>query len=213
MTMQPTQPKKIALIGATGNIGSHILKEALERGHHVTGIVRNIEGLAAQPHLTPCQADLGSEDFVCSPPLAEHDIAIVSIKWIGIDAARVIARLKRAGVRRVMFVVGAGSLRMPDGRTWYEHNLERGTAPPSSGPALAAFEEIRRVNELEWTAISPPASIKSGERTGRYRTGLDELLVDGNGESRISYQDFAVAVLDEVEAGKQIGRRFTVAYC
>jgi len=109
-------------------------------------------------------------------------------------------------------VIGAGSLRMPDGRLFYEHNLDRGVDPPTSKAALAAYQRIVEVTDLDWTAASPAARIEPGSRTARFSLGRDALLVDADGESRISQEDFAVAILDEVEQGNHIRQRFTVAY-
>jgi putative NADH-flavin reductase len=124
----------------------------------------------------------------------------------------VIRVLRGAGIRRAIFVMGAGSLLMPDGRTWYAHNLERGTAPPTSGPAVAAYEALCTVEDFDWTAVSPAAKIEAGQRTAKFRKGLDHLLQDASGDSRISYEDLAVAILDEAESAAHVRRRLTVAY-
>jgi len=109
-------------------------------------------------------------------------------------------------------VVGAGSLLRKDGRTHFEHMAEKGIQPPTSKPAAVAFEEIKKVTDLDWTAISPPASIQPGERTGKFRRGRDQLIENDKGESRISREDFAIAILDELEKPKHVRKRFTAAY-
>jgi len=89
---------------------------------------------------------------------------------------------------------------------------ERGIEPPTSKPAALALAEVRKVTDLDWTAISPPASIQPGERTGRFRLGTEHLLEDAEGQSRISREDFAIAVMDEIEKPRHMRRRFTAAY-
>ena len=138
--------------------------------------------------------------------------AVVSVKWNENDITRVIDVIRKAGVKRCLFVIGAGSLLRKDGRTHLEHMADKGIQPPTSKPASLAYEEIRKVKDLDWTAISPAASIQPGKRTGKFRLGLDKLIEDKEGQSLISREDFAVAILDELEKGKHIRKRFTAAY-
>jgi putative NADH-flavin reductase len=144
--------------------------------------------------------------------LRGHDAAVVSVKWNEADVHQVLDAIRQAGVKRCLFVIGAGSLLRQDGRTHFEHMAEKGIQPPTSKPAALAFEEMRKADDLEWTAISPAAAIQPGERTGRFRLGLDHLIEDDKGESRISREDFAIAILDELETPWHIRRRFTAGY-
>lgn len=201
----------IALIGATGNLGSRILEEALSRGHAVTGVTRDPRKLEARPGLT-IRAGSTTDPDTLAPVLAGHDAVVVSVKWNDNDARRVIDTIRRAGVKRALFVIGAGSLLRGDGRTHFEHMAEKGIQPPTSKPAALAYEVIRAIDDLDWTAISPPASIQPGQRTGTFRLGLDHLLEDGKGVSFISREDFAIAIVDEIETPKHVKRRFTAAY-
>ena len=89
---------------------------------------------------------------------------------------------------------------------------QKGVQPPTSLPALKAYDEIRKIDDLDWTAISPPASIPAGQRTGKFRLGLDHLIENAKGESRISRQDFAIAIVDEIEKPKHVRKRFTAGY-
>ena len=89
---------------------------------------------------------------------------------------------------------------------------EKGVQPPTSLPALKAYDVIRKIDDLDWTAVSPPSSIAAGKRTGKFRLGLDHLLEDAKGESRISREDFAIAILDEIEKPRHVRKRFTAAY-
>lgn len=201
----------IVLIGATGAIGSRILDEALRRGHTVTAVTRDPRKLDARPGMT-VRAGSTTDGPGLTQVVRGHDAAVVSVKWNENDIARVIDIIRNAGVKRCLFVVGAGSLLRKDGRTHLEHMAERGIQPPTSKPASLAFDEIRKVADLDWTAVSPAASIQPGKRTGKFRLGLDHLIEDKNGQSLISREDFAVAILDELEKGKHIRKRFTAAY-
>ena len=201
----------IAIIGATGNIGSRVLDEALRRGHKVTAITRDPKKLEPRRGVT-VKAGSTSDGPALTRTLKGHDAVIVSVKWNENDVGRVIDVIRASGVRRCLFVVGAGSLIRKDGRTHFEHMAEKGVQPPTSKPASLALEAIRKVGNLDWTAISPAASIQPGERTGKFRLGLDQLIEDDQGQSAISREDFAIAILDEIERPKHIRKRFTAAY-
>jgi putative NADH-flavin reductase len=203
---------KIVLIGATGGIGSRVLDEALRRGHAVTATSRDPAGkLAARPGMTAKAANTANVAATAGV-LTGHDAAVVSVKWNEADVHQVLDAIRQSGVRRCLFVIGAGSLIRTDGRTHFEHMAEKGIQPPTSRPAALAFEEMKKANDLDWTAISPAASIQPGERTGRFRLGLDHLVEDARGESRISREDFAIAILDELERPGHVHKRFTAAY-
>ena len=201
----------IVLIGATGAIGSRILDEALRRGHTVSAVTRDPRKLDARPGMT-IRAGSTSDGPGLTQVVKGHDVAVVSVKWNENDITRVIDVIRKAGVKRCLFVIGAGSLLRKDGRTHLEHMADRGIQPPTSKPASLAYEEIKKVKDLDWTAISPPASIQPGKRTGKFRRGLDKLIEDKEGQSLISREDFAVAILDELEKNKHIRKRFTAAY-
>lgn len=213
---------RIALIGATGQIGQHVLAEALSRGHQVTAIVRHPEKLRAQPGLTAVQgsvydtaalaAQLKGFDAVLSafnPGWTDADIAANQIK--GTDS--IITATRQAGVKRLLVVGGAGSLKIPG------TDIDVVDTPefPAEWKAAASavretLKHLRTEKELDWTFLSPAAHIEPGERTGRFRLGGDELLVDAKGESRISLPDYAVAFVDELESPQHSRQRFTVAY-
>ena len=200
----------IVLAGATGNIGSRILDEALQRGHRVTGLTRDPAKLAARSGLQAKKANT-AEVAAFADALKGHDAAILSVKWNENDVHQVLDALRKAGVTRCLFVVGAGSLLRTDGRTHFDHMAEKGIQPPTSKPAALALAEVQKVTDLDWTAISPPASIQPGTRTGKFRLGRDHLIEDDKGKSEISREDFAIAILDEIEKPKHIRQRFTAA--
>lgn len=201
----------IALIGATGNIGSRVLTEALSRGHAVTALTRDASKMKPRAGMTVRQGST-TDAANLAAILAGHAAIIVSVKWNEANIRDVLDAVRRSGVKRALFVVGAGSLIRSDGRTHLDHMADRGVQPPTSKPASLALAELRKVTDLDWTAISPAASIRAGERTGEFRLGGDDLLEDDEGQSQISYEDFAIAIVDEIEKPRHLRRRFTAAY-
>jgi uncharacterized protein len=212
---------KIAVIGATGFVGSTILQEALQRGHEVTAIVRHPEKVTPHPKLRPHKADVQKADEV-TRSVAGHDAVISAFNpgWSNPDiynqqvkgTRAIIDGVKKAGVKRLLFVGGAGSLEVKLGVQSVD--LPEFPAEYKQG-ALATREALnllRKEPNLDWSFLSPSADLFPGQRTGKFRLGTDQLLADAKGESRISVQDYAMAMIDEVEKPKHIRRRFTVGY-
>jgi putative NADH-flavin reductase len=202
---------KIALIGATGNVGSKILNEALSRGHQVTGIARHTDKLAARSGLTAQRADLADEKGLPSV-LRGHDVVIVSVRYRDNDVPRIFPSLRAAGVKRVLFVGGAASLEASPGVRLVDTPGFPAEIKVEALPAAQALDRIRQEKELEWTFVSPSIMLVPGERTGKFRLGSEQLLKDAKGDSRISQEDLAVAILDELEKPRHIRQRFTVGY-
>ncbi len=212
---------KIALIGATGFVGSAILQEALQRGHEITAIVRNPEKVKPHPKLRTHKADVQKGDEV-TRSVVGHDAVISAFNpgWtnpniydLQVRGTRaIIDGVKKAGVKRLLFVGGAGSLEVRPGVQSVD--LPEFPAEYKQG-ALATREALnllRREPTLDWSFLSPSADLFPGQRTGKFRLGTDQLLADTKGESRISVEDYATAMIDEVEKPKHIRRRFTVGY-
>lgn len=208
----------IVLFGATGNIGKVILQEALDRGHRVTAIVRDPAKLAAaNPALNVAQGDL-LEPSTYEAALAGADAAIASVNDPNPDnvpkqADVLLDTLAKAGVKRFAWVGGAGSLEVAPGvRVIDDPNFPAEWKPSAMGmvKALDVFRASKA--DIDWTFISPAAHIEPGERTGRYRVGGDQLLVDAQGESRISQADYAIGLLDRLEKGDAARKRITLAY-
>lgn len=212
---------KIALIGATGYVGSRILNEALTRGHEVTAIVRHPERLPVRLGLTAKKGDvydteglaelLAGHDAVISAFNADKDAPDVYEKMVE-GAKSIIEATKKAGVKRLLVVGGAGSLEVAPG----QQLIDQPGFPEDWKPGALGTREflylLRQEPDLEWTFLSPAQTLEPGERTGKYRTGGDQLLVDEQGQSRISVEDYAVAMIDELENPKHIRQRFCVAY-
>lgn len=202
---------KIALIGATGNIGAKILNEALGRGHKLTGIVRNPDKLKGRNGLTVKQGDLADEKNLAGL-LKGHAAVIVSVRHDQNDVRHVYAACRTAGVKRVLVVGGAASLEVSPGLMLIDTPGFPEQIKVQAVPAVEALKHIRMEQDLDWSFVSPSIMIAPGERTGKFRIGGDELLKDPKGESKISQEDFAIAIIDEVEKPKHIRKRFTVGY-
>lgn len=200
---------KVALIGASGNAGSRILKELSDRGHQVTAIARNPEKIAALPGVTPVTGD-ANDRAALSALLRGHDAVISSVHFLVSDADTLIGAVRDAGVKRYLVVGGAGSL-LAGGKPLVESPdfPEIYRAEATAGGAF--LEKLRAVSDLDWTFLSPSALFVPGERTGTFRLGKDELLIGETGSS-ISFEDYAIALVDELEQPAHIGARFTVGY-
>jgi uncharacterized protein len=202
---------KIAVIGASGNAGSRISSELARRGHSVTAIARHPEKIAAQANVTATRGDVMDQAGLARL-LAGHDVAISSVHFLASDPAKLIGAAKESKVGRYLVVGGAGSLEVAPGvrlvttpgfPVAYKAEAEKG----------AAFLDLLRAEtELNWTFLSPSALFTAGERTGKFRLGNDQLLTSADGKSSISFEDFAVALADEIERPAHIRQRFTVGY-
>jgi putative NADH-flavin reductase len=210
---------KIALFGATGMIGSRIAAEAASRGHLVTALARDAARVpAGVANLKAAQTDLLDAASVAAAARG-HDV-VASAYAPPHDNPRVVATATRAlvegvraaGLKRLVVVGGAGSLEVAPGKQLVD---TEGFPDVYKAVALAhrdALAFYRTVSDLDWTFFSPAALIAPGERTGTFRTGTDTLLVDAEGNSRISAEDYAVAFVDELEQGRFIRKIATVAY-
>ncbi|WP_405409685.1 NAD(P)-dependent oxidoreductase [Streptomyces decoyicus] len=213
----------IALFGANGTIGSRILHEALRRGHQVTAVVRDPAKITTtHPDLTVTTGDVLDPASVAAVAKGQ-DVLVSAVgggdgpghaATIGPAAESLVAGLRTLGdtAPRLISVGGAGSLRTPDGKqVWDAEGLPDFLLQimHAHGDALDHF---RSVSGVRWTSLSPAATIEPGERTGTYRTALDDLITDADGTSRITTEDYAVAVLDEIERPRHLGERFTVGY-
>ncbi|WP_029009794.1 NAD(P)-dependent oxidoreductase [Azospirillum halopraeferens] len=201
----------VALIGASGNAGSRIRAELVRRGHRVTAIARHPERIAADDAVTVRAAD-ASDGAALSGLLAGHDAVISALPFRGSDPETLIGAVKAAGVSRYLVVGGAGSLEVAPGVRLID-TPEFPDAYRTEAAAGAAFlERLRREDGLDWTFLSPSAMFVPGERTGRFRLGTDSLLADDTGTSSISFEDYAIALVDELETPRHVRRRFTVGY-
>jgi hypothetical protein len=212
---------RIAILGANGAIGSRLVAEAHDRGHEVTAVVRDRTRAANLPP----GVEVGVADATCvadvAAAVAGHDAVIVAVGGAGsgkpnvvVDVARtLIEALPRAGVTRLAIVGGAGSLEDRDG------NLlgDASDFPEAWKPASLAQREALAVYQseadaLEWSYLSPADVIEPGDRTGSFVLGKDRAVFDAEGVSRISIEDYACALIDELEKAQHVRQRFTVGY-
>jgi hypothetical protein len=201
----------VALVSATGNIGSRVLAELVSRGHSVTAIARNTEKLSpmAKVHVVAVDA---ADTAALAKALRGHDALISSAPFAPGLSESIIAAVKQSGVKRYIMVGGAGSLEVAPGKMLKDTLTLSEPVKKILDEAATNLARLRGEKDLEWTFFSPAAEIGPGERTGRFRVGGDQLVTDANGKSRISYDDYAIALVDELEQGRHIRRRFTVAY-
>lgn len=215
---------KVALIGASGFVGTAILKELLQRGHLVTAIVRNIEKISEQKNLSIISADVFNEIELINA-LKGNDAVISAYNpgWTNLEiyndfikgSNAITTAIKKAGIKRFIVVGGAGSLFIePDKQLVDSEDF----LPEIKQGALAARDFLNIIKEekdLDWTYLSPAIEMHqgtSGIRKGLYRTGLESPVYDTNKRSVISVEDTAVAIVDELENPKHIKQRFTIAY-
>lgn len=211
---------KVIVLGARGDVGSRVVAEARIRGHDVTAIVRNEDQIdTLPPAVTARVADVLDTDRL-TVLMTGHDLAISALRppdgqeeTLVPLTRSVLGAAARSGVG-VLVVGGAASLAMPD-----QNGTTVLTAPgflpeaviPIARACQEQYELCTGETQAQWSYLCPPAILIPGERTGQYHTGSDELLVDEDGGSRISMEDFAVALMDEAEAPQHRMARFTVA--
>ena len=215
---------KVALIGASGYVGSHILKELVHRGHHVTAIARNTDQIEKNEHILAVQNDVNDSNALAA--ILKGSDAVISAYNAGwtnpsiyddytAGARSIQEAVEHAGIKRFIVIGGAGSLLTEAGTRIVDAPDFPAEIKPGALAAADYYEVIRRSNDLDWTLFSPaiemsPAS--PGTRTGTYRTDLDHPVTDQEGRSRLSVEDVAVAIADELEKPQFIKKRFTAAY-
>jgi putative NADH-flavin reductase len=216
---------KIALIGASGFVGSAILKEALSRNHQVTAILRHPEKLNIQnKNLTVVQGDvMDTEKLAVSLKGNEIVISAYNSGWSNPNiynefikgSSSIQEAVKKSGIKRLIVMGGAGSLFIKPGVQLIDTPGVPEFAKAGSQAARDYLNILKKEDQLDWTFISPAlemGKVSSGTRTGKYRTGSDSPVFDANHKSTISVEDLAVAAMDEVETPKHIHQRFTVGY-
>lgn len=207
---------KILVVGGSGMVGSRIVAEAAARGHQVVAGARHPEKIAASNNVSAVTIDATSADSIAQAA-TDADVIVMTVSprnggdpvleanTVG-DAA--MAAAKNTG-KRLVYVGGAGSLLLPDGSPVAE------TLPDEYRSEALGMRDVRdklRASDLDWTVICPPAMIQPGEKKGNYRLGTIDLMFDANGESAISAEDYADALVNELEAPAHIRAQFTLAY-
>jgi len=202
----------IAIIGATGRAGSQLLEEALRRGHTVTAIARNATAkLSQRAGVTPKDVDL-LDAAALQAAVAGHDAVFSAARFSVAPPGAIIEPVKKAGVKRLLVVGGAASLHVAPGKRLLDTPTFPAEYRPEATAGAAYLDALRKEQQLDWTFLSPSALFVEGPRTGKYRIGTDDLLVAADGKSSISFADYAIAYLDELEHPKHSRMRFTVGY-
>ena len=206
---------KVVLYGASGNAGSRILRELQSRGHDVTAVVRNPGKLPAG--IKSVRDDLSNVDRIAEiitgadavvsaympPPNDTGQLVAVT--------GRLVDAVRKAGNPRLIVVGGAASLEVAPGVTL----LSSGHLPAPWVPIATSHAnalDLLKSAEIPWTYFSPAGFFEPGQRTGKFRLGKDQLITDAKGQSRISFEDYAVALVDELECPAHIRQRFTIGY-
>jgi uncharacterized protein len=201
---------KVALIGASGQAGSRILAELVRRGHAVTAIARHPEKIAAGPGVATSKGDVFDNDGLVAL-LKGHDVVISAVHFTASDPEILIEAVRASGAKRYVVVGGAGSLEVAPGVTLVSTPQFPAIykAEATKGGEFLAL--LRQEKSLDWTFLSPSALFVAGERTGKFRLGKDQLLTNDKGSS-ISFEDYAIALVDELEKPAHSRQRFTVGY-
>ena len=215
--------KNVVLIGASGFVGTTILNELLNRGHKVTAIVRDpAKVTASNPNLKVIQADVTDTDVLIEASKGKDAvISAYNPGWKNPNIYEetlknyplIVDSVKKAGVERLLIVGGAGTLFYAPGKMV----MDADDVPAKLLPGIKSLGEfylntLRKENDIDWIFLSPAANMTPGERTGKFRIGKDDLVVDVNGDSNISVEDYAVAMVDELEQKHHHKERFTIGY-
>ena len=213
---------KLAIIGASGFVGSALLDEALQRGHNVTAIVRHPEKISqVDPKLTVKQGDAQDADALAEL-VSGHDAVLSAFNagWTNpnlytdfLKGCESIEKgTEQAGVKRLLVVGGAGSLEAAPGVQLVDTPQFPAEWKAGATSARDYLNVLRKNTTLDWTFLSPAIMLEPGERTGTFRIGTEQPIFDEKGESKISVADLAVAILNEIEQPQFIQKRFTVGY-
>jgi putative NADH-flavin reductase len=211
---------KVAIIGATGFVGSALLEEAVARGHDVTALVSNPGKVSLSERVRAVQVHVLAQDELAAK-LKGHDAVISAFSGHaqtdvlgyylkGIQS--IVAAVKEAAVPRLLLVGGAGGLKVAPGMQLIDTPQFPAQWKGTAEGARQALHFLRQEQDLDWTVLAPSAHLEPGERTGTFRLGTDALLVDAEGHSHVSLADYAVAMIDELEQPAHSRTRFTVGY-
>lgn len=200
---------KIAVLGASGRAGSEITRELSARGHQVLAIARKPDAI---PQLPGVLARAGDASSPALADLIRPADAVISALHFDVPAETLLSALKQAGVPRLLVTGGAASLEVAPGVRVIDTPDFPAEWKDIALGGIAFLDALRGESEIDWTYFSPAALLFEGPRLGTYRTGTDQLLTDRDGESKISFPDYALAMVDELEQRRHSRARFTAAY-
>lgn len=213
----------VVVIGATGNAGTQIVKELVSRGHNVTAVSRNATTkVQASDKVKAVNNDLSNIDSIAevikgsdvvvsayAPPANDTDQIIGATE-------RIVKAIEKVGGKnggpRLIVVGGAGGLNLKPGLTLHDSGYLPAEYLPISASHIATYKNLLKTDSIDWTYFAPAGFFVPGERTGKFRLGKDELIADEQGNSKISFEDYAIATVDEIENPKHRGQRFSIGY-
>jgi putative NADH-flavin reductase len=201
---------KVAVLGASGRAGSEITRELAGRGHEVLAIARKPDAIVSAPGVTAVAGD--ASDPAALAELIRGSDAAISALHFDVSADTLLSALRQAGVERLLVTGGAASLEVAPGQRLIDSPdfPEEWKIPAMGG--VTFLKDLRNEKAIDWTFFSPAALIFEGPRLGHYRSGGDQLVTDDAGDSKISFADYAIAMVDELEQQRHSRARFTAAY-
>ena len=202
---------KVAIIGGSGRAGTEISAELARRGHQVTAISRHPENAVKVDGVTAVAGDVQHTDALVEA-IKGHDVVVSAVMFSDTDPASLVGVVRDSGVPRYLVVGGAGSLEVAPGVALITTPEFPEAYKAEAGKGADFLTYLRGVDDIDWTFLSPSAYFFVGDRKGSFRLGKDELLADADGNSSISYADYAIALVDEIETPKHSKARFTVGY-
>lgn len=201
---------KVAVIGGTGRAGSQIVEELARRGHQVTAMARHPEKAPKAEGVTARAVD-AHDGQALAEALKGHDVVVSALRFLGAKPEELIGPVKASGVPRYLVVGGASSL-IAGGQRLFDSPHFPAEYKPEAGAGIVFLDALKAEPDLDWTYLSPSMIFDGSERTGQFRLGGDDLLTAADGKSSISFPDFAIAMVDEIETPKHRRQRFTVGY-
>ncbi len=202
---------KVAIIGGTGRAGTEISAELARRGHQVTAIARHPEKAIDVDGVIAVAGDV-AQPAALVEAIRGHDVVVSAVMFADTDPQSLVGVVRDSGVPRYLVVGGAGSLEVAPGVPFITTPDFPEVAKVEAGKGAVFLDYLRGVDDIDWTFLSPSAYFFVGDRKGSFRIGKDQLLVDGEGNSSISYADYAIALVDEIETPQHSRTRFTVGY-
>ena len=202
---------KVAHIGGSGKIGSKIVAELVSRGHSATVISRHPETVPTNKQISAVQGDVEDPGKLASL-VRGHEAVLSSVPFVPGTSAKLLEAVRKSGVKRYIAVGGAGSLQTASGKLVKEADNIPAEWLPAINEGSELLRLLRAEQQLDWTFFSPAIFIGPGERTGKFRLGGDQVVVAADGKSSISYDDYAIAFVDELEKAQHIRKRFTIGY-
>ncbi|QNA83563.1 NAD(P)-dependent oxidoreductase [Sphingomonas sp. So64.6b] len=201
---------KVAVLGASGRAGSEITKELAGRGHQVVAIARKPDAIVDAPDVTAIAGDASNPAELAE--LIRGSDAVISALHFDVPPDTLLSALRQAGVGRLLITGGAASLEVAPGQRLIDSPDFPEEWKGAAMGGIAFLDDLRKETAIDWTFFSPAALIFEGPRLGQYRSGGDQLVTDDAGDSKISFADYAIAMVDELEQKNHSRARFTAAY-